>query len=271
MLATSLAKRTRLRCAAATISTTHSMIAPVTDQTCTARARAFLRDGFSDYVAARVLLLARLPLQGALSSSCAIEKCIKALLALRGEKVKWKHLNTEHWDALLAHDPNAEAFFDRDFVELNQRVYKMRYTADVPPDFSLVVASREFLAELDQMVSVIVSCFKIDENGRRQKTFFEQAADANDVRVLEENHMIAGPRKDLFIPLRPQFVYEVRRRPGHGLIEATYSTTEPAKTCGFLRPGLIPGGENDNAVEFSHWPIQSADGAAIDLTVSFSG
>ncbi len=247
------------------------MLLPVSDPTRTGKARAFLRDGFSDYVAARVLLLDNLPQQGAILSSTALEKCAKAFIALRGEKVAKTHLKPEHWEALLAHDANAQTLFDNDFVQLNQRVYGMRYTGDLPNGFNLVIASREFLAELDHMVSIIVSALKIYENGQRQKSFFEKANARGDDRVLRENHTIIGPSKSLFIALRPQLVYEVRRDAKRGLVEVTYSTREPAKVAGFLRPGLQPTGDG-RSVEFSHWPVSPPDGSAdYGIIVSESG
>ena len=52
----------------------------------TRKVRSFLRDAFSDYIGARVLLLAQLPQQGAILSSTAIEKSIKAMLAFQGNE-----------------------------------------------------------------------------------------------------------------------------------------------------------------------------------------
>ena len=55
----------------------------------------FLGAAFDDYLAARVLLLTRLPLQGAVLASTAIEKYLKAVLAFRRQKRR-VHLHPDH-------------------------------------------------------------------------------------------------------------------------------------------------------------------------------
>ena len=60
----------------------------------------FLGAAFDDYLAARVLLLTRLPLQGAVLASTAIEKYLKAVLAFRRQKRR-VHLHPDHWKELL--------------------------------------------------------------------------------------------------------------------------------------------------------------------------
>lgn len=242
-----------------------------TDPQRTRKARAFLRDGFSDYVAARVLLLANLPYQGAVLSSTAIEKSIKAILALRG-KEKRRHLKLTDWETLKDFDANVGQFIDRDFIELNSKVYRLRYSDSVAPDFNLVIASREFLAEMDQCVSTITSTIKVDENGKRQKTPFQYAAEAGDIRVLADNHMISGPRKEIFIYQKPQFIYEVRRHGLRGLLEVTYSTDSQPKRAGFLREALVPVEGDHSALDFSYFPIQRAEpGRSHDIQISESG
>lgn len=254
-------------------SSNHGVTAPwqENDPRRTRKARAFLRDAFSDYVAARVLLLANLPYQGAVFSSTAIEKCFKAILALRG-KEKHRHLKVADWEALKDFDSNVGDFIREDFVELNSKVYRLRYSDSVEPNFNLVIASREFLAEMDQCVSTLISAIKVNENGVRQKTSFQQATETADNRVLAENHMITGPRKETFIYQKPQFVYEVRRHPVRGLIEVTYSAVGEPKRPGFLREALVPAEGGSLALDFSYFPVQGADPQRDhDINISESG
>ena len=224
----------------------------------TRKVRSFLRDAFSDYIAARVLFLAQLPQQGAILSSTAIEKSIKAMLAFRGNESRG-HLKTAHWNALCDFDAGLSTALDRDFIELNQKAYSLRYTDELPIDFNLVIASREFLAEMDHTVHSIMSCLHVEENGVRQQTLFEVAIKASDNRILAENHLISGPRKDLFAIQKPQLVYEVRRDPIRGLFEVTYTTADHPKRAGFLRAGLVPEDEARRGYEFSHFPVSGAD------------
>ena len=48
----------------------------------------FLEDAVNDYIASRTLFLAQLPVQASILSSTAIEKLIKAILALNGNECK---------------------------------------------------------------------------------------------------------------------------------------------------------------------------------------
>src|SRR5581483_9258568 len=121
--------------------------------------RSFLYDAFTDYIAARTLLLAGLLKQAVVISSTALEKCAKAVLALHGNRSAG-HLKTAHWN-VLENEPTVGHLLRRDFFELNQKAYKLRYSDDVAVDFNLVVASREFLAEMDHTVLSVLSCFKI--------------------------------------------------------------------------------------------------------------
>jgi hypothetical protein len=203
--------------------------------------RSFLADAFHDYIAARVLLRTQLPKQGAILASTAIEKCFKAILAFRGNE-SWGHLKAAHWNAVRNFDKELFAELDLDFIKLNQRAYQLRYTESLPVGFNLIIASREFLAELDQSVGAIFRRFTIEVNGQVQQLPYEAALSARDARLLAENHIIAGQDKAAFIAGSAQFVYEVRNDPALGVLEVTYETTPTStwKVAGFLRPGLAP-------------------------------
>jgi len=138
------------------------------------RTIAFLRDSFVDYLAARVLLLANLPEQGAILSSTAVEKSAKAVMAFRGNTPEKRHLRDEHW-RVLRDEPGFGELLNADFVELNHRAYALRYTQDLPAAYNLVIASREFLAELDHTILTIHSCYKIDVKGGARLIGYESA------------------------------------------------------------------------------------------------
>src|ERR1700730_6202027 len=212
-----------------------------------------LYDAFTDYIAARTLLLADLLKQAAILSSTAIEKCAKAVLAVQGN-TSWGHLGTAHWNA-LENESHLRSLVNRDFVELNRKTYILRYTDDLPIDFNLVIASREFLAELDHTVLSVLSCFKIDEGQRHRPTGYETAMRKGDERLTAENHVISRIPLEQFIYSKPQFVYEVRRDPLRGLFEARYGTNKPARTPGFLRPGLMFMDSDRVQHQMSHFPI----------------
>jgi hypothetical protein len=215
--------------------------------------QGFLHDAYTDYVAARVLLLGGLLKQAAVLSSTAIEKCAKAVLAMRGNPVKRQHLKAAHWTA-LEKEENFGDKLNRDFVELNQTAYHLRYSDNLPIGFNIVIASREFLAELDHSVLTVLSCYKFDVNGSWRPSGYESGIKNQDKNLFSENHLLSRESPDTFIKARPQFVYEVRRHTT-GLFEATYITEKPAKVNGFGRQGLRVADASTGLFETSHFPM----------------
>ena len=206
-------------------------------------------------MAARALFLADLPKQAAILSSTAIEKCAKSVLALRGNASPG-HLKFAHWNA-LKNETRFGHLLNRDFVKLNEQVYRLRYTDNLPIGFNLVIASREFLAEMDHTVLTILSCFKIDENGKPRLTGYEAALRTGDERLIAENHLIARVTPEDFIYAKPQLVYEVRLDRSRGLLEANYTTGARPRRSGFLREGLSSVNGNSQNIETSYAPISN--------------
>jgi HEPN domain-containing protein len=197
---------------------------------------SFLRDSFNDYIAARVLFRAQLPEQAAILSSTAIEKSVKAMLAFSGNE-SHGHLKKAHRNFVRKFNPSLYEILDDDFLVLNQRIYSLRYTDDLSVDFNVVIASREFLAEMDHTIYSMFSCFSLDVAGKPSETPYATASTQRDERLLADNHVIARVPKDIFIYQEPQFVYELRKDPLRGLMQITYLANGPAKGSGFLRPG----------------------------------
>jgi hypothetical protein len=215
------------------------------------KVRSFLNDAFNDYLAARVLLLAGLPQQGAVLSSTAIEKYFKAVLAFRGN-VCHGHLKSAHWNGVKNFSPEVFSRLDLDFLELNQKCFRLRYTDDIPIGFNLVIPSREFLSELDHTALMLQRGFVIKGNGTLQKTEFDSLLARHDDRLWAENHILLGIQKTQFIYQSPQFVYEVRNDPARGLLEATYTAEGLPKVSSFLRPGFVPIDGNAMSYEFAY-------------------
>jgi len=216
----------------------------------------FLHDAYIDYVAARVLLLSGLLKQAAVLSSTAIEKCAKAVLAMRGNPVRRQHLKASHWSA-LEKEENFGDKLNHDFVELNQSVYRLRYSDNLPIGFNIVIASREFLAELDYSLLTILSCYKFALSGSWRPSGYESGIRNQDKNLLAENYLLSRESADTFIRARPQFVYEVRRH-ALGLFEATYVTEMPAKIDGFGRQGLRVANGFNGPFETSHFPMSGS-------------
>lgn len=186
------------------------------------KVQSFLGGSTEDYIAARVLFLSNLPQQAAVLSSTAIEKCFKAVLAFNGNE-SHGHLQKAHWNSVKNFDGELYNSLIPDFLELNKKVYSLRYTDDLPPNYNVVIASREFLAELDQTILSISRLFQVgnrDESYRFSK--LEHAISSRDGRVCAENHFLTGESKEGYIYSKPQFIYELRNVARGTLLEMMY-------------------------------------------------
>ena len=221
------------------------------------RVMSFLSDSIADYLGARTLFLSRLPQQAAILSSTAIEKACKAVLAFHGNS-SHGHLKKAHWNAVNAFDPRLFGTFDMDFLALNKKAYALRYTDDLPVGFNLVIATREFLASLDDTLMTFHRSFRIDGDGQA-RTKLQALLDAGDDRLTLENHIVQGLDKNQFILKAPQLIYEVRFRKPRGLLETLYWSARPAKSAGFLREGCRIVNAEKEIYEFSHYPIEKTD------------
>ncbi|MGO4395290.1 hypothetical protein AB4Z46_28440 [Variovorax sp. M-6] len=202
-------------------------------------ASMFLNDAFGDYLAARILLNARMPHQGAMMASTALEKYFKTILVTRGQRIHG-HLQTAHWNSVGHLYPELVAQLDRDFVKLCQKSYALRYTDDLPKGYNIVIASREFLAELDASVATIQRGIRYRLSERDTQTDFERHRASNDERLLTNNHVLLGIEKYDFIYSESQFVFEVRNHERLDVLEITYEAFGLPKRPGFLRPACVP-------------------------------
>lgn len=220
----------------------------------------FLTDCINDYIAARVLFLSNLPQQAAILSSTAIEKCFKAILSFNGNE-SHGHLQKSHWNAVKNFDKVLFNSLNHDFLELNKKVYLLRYTDDLQPGFNVVIASREFLAELDQTILSICRLFQFgerDENFRFTK--LEHLISSRDHRLYSDNHLLNGESKGEFVYRGPQFIYELRNEGRGNLFEATYWSESKPKNDSFLRSGFTPMERNGPSYDLSFLPLKGKDG-----------
>jgi len=224
------------------------------------KVRDFLRDSVNDYVAARVLFLANLPQQAAILSSTSIEKCFKAILAFNGNE-SHGHLKKSHWNGIKSFDKELYDSLRPDFLELNKKVYALRYTDDLPPGYNVVIASREFLAELDQTILSISRLFQFGERDESYRlSILEHLISSHDQRVYEENHVLSGESKEHFVYKKPQFVYELRNHVGGNLFEVSYVSEGKPENASFLRPGFTPSKESTQTFKLSFGRTEDAHG-----------
>lgn len=226
------------------------------------RVRAFLGDSLNDYIAARVLFLSDMPKQGAILSSTAIEKACKAILALSGNTSRG-HLKHAHWNALKNFNTTLYERLNPEFLALNRMAYELRYTDDLPQGFNLVIATREFLAELDRTVMNIIGGFMTSQDGESYMTSFQVLLANKDPRLLKENRVEAKQDVEEFVYGATQHVYEVRNDENFGLIEYSYTSVSRPRRVGFLRAGLVPKepiGPDQSSYDLSHEAVDAPKG-----------
>lgn len=220
------------------------------------KVKDFLNDCTHDYIAARVLFLSALPKQAAVLSSTAIEKCFKAVLAFNGNE-SHGHLKNSHWNAVENFDRNLFNSLNQEFLELNKKVYRLRYTDDLPIDFNLVVATREFLAELDQTVLSICRLFQIGKRDESYRpTMLEHLISSQDQRIHSENHILSKESKETFINSKPQFIYEIRKISDDFIFETQYWSECKSNNECFLRSGFTPKPDG-RSYDLSFLPLQN--------------
>lgn len=199
----------------------------------------FLNIAYKDYLGARVLFNAQLPVQGAVLASTAVEKYFKAILAFRGNQSQG-HLKKAHINAIRNFDSRLWSALNEDFLTLLQRVYALRYQDNLEKGFNVVIATREFLAELDHTAVMIQESFKLQQNGKEAILMYHQDLMNKDPRLLLNNHALSGIEKQKFIASEPQFVYEVRNCPLQGFIEISYFANPQQSDGKFTRLGFAP-------------------------------
>lgn len=198
----------------------------------------FLDIAFKDYIAARVLLLQALLPQGAVLASTAVEKYFKAILAFRGNE-SHGHLKAAQFNAVKHFDQLLGARINDQFVSLLQKCYQLRYVDNLAPDFNLIIAQREFLAELDWTAVMIDASFHLKRGDQEFTSSLDRAKKDGDGRLMEENFVFSGAHKQEFIAAAPQSCYAVRNRPD-GLLQATFAITPRSNDGQFLRPAFVP-------------------------------
>jgi hypothetical protein len=229
------------------------------------RVQAFLGDAYNDYIAARVLLLTDLPQQGAILACTAIEKYLKAILAFRGNE-RHGHLQKAHWNALKNFDPVIYSQLNPSFLKLLQKCYGLRYTDSLKDGFNLVIASREFLAELDFTAQAIQQMFTVVAEGKKNELKWDLAVSMRDARLLRDNHVALGLDKEQYVYGLPQRVYEVRKDPVRGVMEVMYTTDTPPIDRDFLRSGLLPKGKGHMSYDMSHKPMEKKHNQSTDTS-----
>jgi hypothetical protein len=184
-------------------------------------------------------------------------------MAFRGHQSRG-HLKQAHINAAKNFDARLARVLNEDFLTLLQRAYRLRYLDDIDVDFNLVIASREFMAELDLTAGMFQESFKFEIDGKPAVFAYDEDKQQQDPRLVDDNFLfidIEKPvqtMKQVFISAEPQLVYEVRNCRLRGLAEVIYLTA-PAESDGkFLRAGYVPQEEEEMNFQLAFKPLPPA-------------
>jgi HEPN domain-containing protein len=179
----------------------------------------FLGWADEDYICARTLLIGGFLVQGAVLSNTAIEKYLKAVMLVKGDKIMKTHSVIRLYDRLKG---NGFAPLHEGYLRALGKAYKMRYPDDLERNFNLGLCQSQLLAELDASVHMVRSGFGLQLNDRTPiKTSFDDLLEKRDPRLVDRNHAFAEyPRGDLF--REPVPCYDIRVMPDGTIFQILY-------------------------------------------------
>lgn len=152
------------------------------------RAAGYLALAYTDYVAARLLLLEGLLIQAAPLASTALEKLLKAALLAGGHKVS----KAQHLCAPLVHQfkdayPGLLDNSYEDFLKFLEKAYRLRYAQADGEGFCIVLNQYRTLIHLDRLVQVLNEPFKFSRGEQQVPTPFGSARQSEDPLLTKGN------------------------------------------------------------------------------------
>src|SRR5208282_890929 len=109
----------------------------------------WLRWADTDYLAARLTLLAGLLVQGAALSDTAIEKYLKSLFSHRQLPIPRSHRVSELYERIRK-ETGTDLSINESYLRLLEKAYTLRYPDEVTEGFNLALNRVRLLAELDR-------------------------------------------------------------------------------------------------------------------------
>lgn len=195
-------------------------------------ALAFLNLAFGDYVSSRVLLLQGLLPQGAGMAATAVEKYLKAILAVQGQVVRG-HLTQRLLRTIENHQPKLHADLNIDFINYLARAYTLRYFDNLHPGFNIVVSQFRTLAALDVMVAVIDHGFDVQRDGTALDTAYRAAVKSGNAELRQDN-IVLSELSLADLASKENRVYELRVTDLGGSIAVEYVVAGVRLDGGYL-------------------------------------
>ena len=199
--------------------------------------RDYVDLGYKDYLAARLLLLNEMLLQGAGLVSSAVEKYTKSYAMAQGKPLKKNHFGEDFITDLKA-GIGIPPHVSENFLRFLGKCYSLRYVDKIPAGFNLCIRQRQLLAELDETILAYERAFTQTKDGVRVPTQCQTAVQNKDPRIAAENWILNRVKKSDFIEQRDA-VYEIRFFGPSNQIEVTYYTEMGKNDGEFLKEAFV--------------------------------
>lgn len=209
-----------------------------------------------DYLAARILLLSGLVVQGAALANTAIEKYLKSVCALSGIPCDGIDHDVSRLNGLLYRQGIALEL-NAKFLRFLNKGYKLRYPDELGSGFNIALNSIATLVEMDLTVQGIRRRFKFQKNGKPAGTKLEGMMEGQSAQLLTNNCAIGGADKSQLFA-QPSWSYDLRVLENRVILEASYVVEQLLDDDNFERAGLVPvDGSEGKSFTFAWLPRQS--------------
>ncbi len=209
-----------------------------------------------DYLAARRLLLDNLIVQGASFANTALEKYLKAILAVEGKSVPRVH------DPLSLYrktKPGGTLQLDEKFLTLLAKAYELRYPDDLEAGYNIVLSQALILIALDEAIFEITKRFEFGRtDGRPVQRLLDFLVESRDPRIIHMNVALNVVKKDVALNTQSR-VYEMRVLPNGTRMEIEYSTAKIENT-GIDRDAFVQINEKQFHLAFTPIPEPAEQG-----------
>lgn len=200
----------------------------------------FFQSAYSDYLAARKLIISGLLSQGSILANTAIEKYFKGIKALLGENIPKHHDITVNGfrNTLKNKFPDLYRSINFEFIRLISKSYRLRYLDDLEIGFNIGFQKKKFLAELDHTANLFEERFKVSAVPGNKSLYHVQKDERNPM-VWEMNYILNNIDKTQFIESE-ETVLEIRKLHSGYLLQVKYKTVGVKNDGKFIREHLIP-------------------------------
>ena len=211
-----------------------------------------------DYVAARILLLRGLVVQGAALANTAVEKYLKAVCALSGIPYDGVDHDVCRLNGLLHHH-GIKLELNAKFLRFLNKSYKLRYPDDLGPGFNIALNSTATLVEMDLTVQKIRRGFAFKKGGQSVETKLDGIKDTHSADLLTNNCAIGGANKEQLFA-QPSWAYDLRVLDDRDILEGSYAVEKLSDDDNFERAGLTPvSGSEGRSFNLAWVPYQAKD------------